>query len=122
MNNVDVLVLDDEPDLCFLMYSMLKYSGYKVEKTIDPGLVHLLLDKHHPKLLLMDMMLSGVDGKAICAGLRSKPVYKDQKILMISAHPNAHEDCMEAGADAFLAKPFDMDEFLKVINELVVSA
>jgi DNA-binding response OmpR family regulator len=70
-------------------------------------------------VVIIDMLLSGVSGTDICAEVRRNYNTADYPILMISAHPNAKKICLEAGADDFIAKPFDMNEILSKISNLI---
>jgi DNA-binding response OmpR family regulator len=116
---IDVLVVDDDPDLCLLMESLLKYANYDVQRMTNPVFLEEKLSKVTPRVLLMDMLLSGSDGRDICTILKSNSATKDMPIMMISAHPDAEVSCREAGADDFLGKPFDMDVFLSRVGALV---
>ncbi len=120
MSKVDIVVLEDDPDLCVLLETMLTYAGYTVHAIQRADNVFDVLDKSNPDLLLMDMWLSGTDGKDICRQVKNDNAYQLQ-ILMISAHPNAATDCLAAGADQFIAKPFEMKEFLSSVKTLLQS-
>jgi DNA-binding response OmpR family regulator len=65
------------------------------------------------------MLLSGTNGIDICREMKQNPKTADLPVMMISAHPNAKEICMQAGADEFISKPFDMQEILSKIQYLV---
>ena len=67
----------------------------------------------------MDMLLSGVNGTDICAELKENSSTSHIPVMMISAHPNAKEICLQAGADEFISKPFDMQDILSKISKLV---
>ncbi|HEX6171027.1 MAG TPA: response regulator, partial [Chitinophagaceae bacterium] len=70
-------------------------------------------------LLIIDMLLSGTDGKEICKAIKQHSETKDIPVIMISAHPSAKEICLSAGADDFISKPFDMHEFVSKVNKLI---
>jgi DNA-binding response OmpR family regulator len=72
-------------------------------------------------LILLDMLLSGVNGVDVCMNLKNDPKTKNTPLIMISAHPNAKDLCMNAGADDFIPKPFDMEDIISRINRLLVS-
>lgn len=108
---IDILLLDDEPDLSVMMETILKHAGYNVQCCPDVECFHLVLTTVEPSLLIMDMMLAGTDGKDLCKELKANPETSHMKILMISGHPDADQHCRNAGADDFLSKPFDMDQF-----------
>ena len=67
----------------------------------------------------MDMLLSGVNGTDLCVDLKKNPSTSRIPVIMISAHPNAKEICLEAGADEFISKPFDMNDILSKIDALL---
>lgn len=116
---IDVLVLEDDPDLCLLMQTMLRFSGLEVAGIENPTLLTGTLQQVKPKLLLMDMLLSGSDGRDICKSLKNDSSKNDMNIMMVSAHPDAEITCRNAGADDFLGKPFDMEEFLIKVKGLI---
>jgi DNA-binding response OmpR family regulator len=67
----------------------------------------------------VDVLLSGKDGREIVRYLKSQEETKHIPIIMFSAHPSSEETAREAGANDFLAKPFEIDELLaKVANYL----
>jgi DNA-binding response OmpR family regulator len=115
---IDVLLVDDDTDICLMMESILKFSGYKVQSCSAAEQLMQVLDKIDPRLILMDMFLSGKDGRDLCKNLKSdhsQPV----KIIMMSAHPDGEITCMEAGADAFLPKPFDIDSLITKVQSVL---
>lgn len=117
--NIDVLIMDDDPDLCLLMETILKFSDYTIKSCSNANLFYQILETIEPNVIVMDMLLSGKDGRDICRDLKSRESYKGTKILMISAHPDADKTCREAGADDFLVKPFDIDDFTSKVAAFV---
>lgn len=114
--NIDVLLLDDDMDICIMVKAILSFAGYKAESISQPGQVEEVLKDYHPRMLLMDMLLSGTDGRDICRTLKTNPATSDIKIMMMSAHPDAEKSCRDAGADDFISKPFDMDYFVEKVK------
>lgn len=114
-----ILIIDDNEDIVFMLEAMLKLKGYKIDvKTNSDKLDDHLLEVR-PNIILMDMLLSGSDGRDICKKLKGKKAFSDIPIIMISAHPTAKQDCLEAGADYFLAKPFDMKNLFSQLEEAI---
>lgn len=111
-NNLDVIVVDDDADIGLMIKSILTYHKYKVTACTSADQMLTLLNNTMPSLIIMDMLLSGTDGREVCKTLKGAENTKTIPILMISAHPNARETCLAAGADDFLEKPFDMDALL----------
>ncbi|CAN5894038.1 N/A [soil metagenome] len=116
---IDILVIDDDPDLCQLMEMMLKVAGFTTTGCNNPLFIQNVLETIEPRAILMDMLLSGTDGRDICRVLKSSAETKHKMIIMTSAHPDAEKTCREAGADDFLAKPFDMDILIKKVTDII---
>jgi len=70
---------------------------------------------------VLDILLSGKDGRAICRKLKSQADTRHIPIVMISAHPDAEQSVTAVGADAFVAKPFAIDELLNTVAALLTS-
>jgi len=116
-----ILVLDDDPDIGTMIKMMLEYKGYAVTVSDRAEQAEEVLRNNNIDLIIMDMLLSGVNGTDICTELKENNSTSHIPIMMISAHPNAKEICLQAGADEFISKPFDMQDILLKINKLVTS-
>ena len=114
-----ILVVDDDPDISMMLKLMLEYKGYKVTILEKPDQITPVLKENDFNIVIIDMLLSGISGTDICAEIRQNFSTNDYPILMISAHPNARKICLDAGADDFIAKPFDMNEILSKISNLI---
>jgi CheY-like chemotaxis protein len=98
-----------------VLASVVEDAGYQVS-TIDHGDYLEQIDAGAlPDLILLDMLLSGQDGRQIARRLKGQATTRRIPIVMLSAHPDAQREAREAGADAFLAKPFDLDALLATI-------
>ena len=111
-----ILILDDDPDLCTMIRMMLEYKGYSTLEANNEQEAKKFLVEKQIDLIIMDMLLSGIDGTDVCRRLKQDQKHAPVPILMFSAHPNARDACFRAGADDFIAKPFEMDDFLKRIE------
>lgn len=112
-----ILIIDDNEDIVNMMKLMLQMKGYEVSAQMNITLLEESINKSFPDLIIMDMLLSGADGRIVCQSLKRNVEYKQIPVLMISAHPSARKECLDAGADAFLEKPFDMQEFFTAVNQ-----
>ena len=110
-----ILVLDDDPDICSMLKMVLDYHGYGAVDADGEEKATELLSKNHVDLIIMDMLLSGADGTDICRRLKQDEQRSSIPILMFSAHPNAEKICLEAGADDFISKPFEMNDLIDKI-------
>ena len=111
-----ILVLDDDPDICIMIKMVLDYYGYDAMDAENEENARKIISSNHVDLLIMDMLLSGVDGTDICRRLKKDKETSSIPILMFSAHPTAKETCLAAGADDFISKPFEMNDMMEKIS------
>jgi len=114
-----ILVLDDDPDIGTMIKMMLEYKGYSVTVSDRAEQANEILRTDEVDLIIMDMLLSGVNGTDLCSELKKDSSLAHTPVIMISAHPNAKEICLQAGADEFISKPFDMQDILSKIDHLI---
>lgn len=110
-----VLVIDDNEDILLMLEAMLKLKDYNVSTKNNIDNLETSLKEILPDVILMDMLLSGGDGREVCKYLKASKNFSHIPLIMISAHPQAREQCLEAGADYFLDKPFDMNDLFKSV-------
>ena len=110
------MVIDDNEDILYMLQAMLKIKGYKVSIKMTMDDLEPAISQLSPDIILMDMLLSGADGREVCRKLKANPFFAAIPIIMISAHPEAKIKCMEAGADFFLEKPFEMSEIFEAVS------
>jgi DNA-binding response OmpR family regulator len=115
-NETKILVIDDDPDICTMIKMVLDYHGYTATDADTEEKANSILSSADIHLIIMDMLLSGVDGSDICRRLKQDAKTASIPVLMFSAHPNAKKICIAAGADDFISKPFEMNELLEKIN------
>src|SRR4051812_3993663 len=118
-NQSKILVLDDDTDIGTMIKMMLEYKGYSVTVSERADEAQEVLQDDGISLIIMDMLLSGVNGTDLCHQLKNDPATTHIPVIMISAHPNAKEICLKAGADEFIPKPFDMHDILSKIDKLM---
>jgi DNA-binding response OmpR family regulator len=114
-----LLVVDDEPDILEFLQIILEEEGYAVVTSDKGEYLEQLHNGGLPHLILVDVLLSGKDGREIVKYLKSQEETKHIPVIMFSAHPSAEETARQAGAEDFLAKPFDIDSLLAKIAQYV---
>lgn len=118
MTKKKILIIDDNPDILLGLQALLADAGYNVE--VSEQIQHTFLATHDasdlPDVLLLDMLLSGQDGRKITKQLKSQDSTKHIPIILFSAYPSAENDARLAGANDFIAKPFDIDALLAKIE------
>jgi DNA-binding response OmpR family regulator len=113
-----VLVVEDEVELAELIRRELEYAGHQVEVAGDgPGGV-AAVDRFHPDLILLDIMLPGFDGLEVTRRVRSRHAIP---ILMLTARSTELDKVvgLELGADDYLTKPFSMRELLARVSAIL---
>ena len=118
MNKKTILVVDDDPDILDALQFTLEDAGYLVKTTEKTDYAEHLHDSggQLPDIIILDVLLSGKDGRTICKLLKSHIETKAIPVIMISAHPDAEKSVKDVGADDFIAKPFDIDHLLKIVK------
>jgi len=112
-----IMIADDDPGIVDAVEMLLEFEGYQVTSTVDGSTVLDMKDEL-PDLLLLDIWMSGEDGRDICKKLKHTDATKNIPVIMISASRDIKESALESGADDFLAKPFEMNELLEKIEKL----
>ena len=110
-----LLIVDDDSDILEFLQVILEEEGYEVVTSDKGDYLEQLHNGGLPHLILVDVLLSGKDGREIVKYLKSQEETKHIPIIMFSAHPSAEETARQAEADDFLAKPFDIDVLLAKI-------
>lgn len=109
-----VMIVDDDIAILDALSIMLEDAGYEVETTID-GSKLLQKSQNLPDVVLLDIWMSGVNGRDICKRLKTFVNTKDIPVIMISANKDTEKISKESGADDFLTKPFEMKDLLKKV-------
>ena len=117
-----ILVVDDEPDILEFLQIIFEDAGFLVVTTDKGDYLDKLNNGTLPDLVLLDMLLSGKDGREIVKHLKSQERTKHIPVIMFSAHPSAEKTALQAGADDFVEKPFDIDALLEKIRRLISSS
>lgn len=120
--NRKVLVVDDEPAIARALQRVLRKHGLVAEVAADGFQAGTKLMKERPLLVTLDLSMPGLSGYDVLSFVRETPEISSTKILVISAlGGDALQKAIDLGADAILNKPFDNQELVDVINQLVGS-
>lgn len=114
-----ILVVDDDESILDAISLILEEAGYLVHTSPKGEKTYQMVESFHPDLILLDVLMSGKDGRHICHNLKQNDSTKHIPVIMISAHPSAQQGALECGAEDFLAKPFEVEDLLtKVASQL----
>jgi len=111
-----ILVVDDDVDILSVMEILLSMKGFDVEVTSKGENTFPKIESFKPDLILLDVLISGHDGRVICKQLKSNKSTSHIPVIMFSAHPGAAATISDYGADDFIAKPFDVNNLMQKVN------
>ena len=116
-----ILLVDDEPGLREAVQAYLEDSGFKVRPASNAKEGWELLQQETPDVLVSDVMMPQVDGYAFLAQVRDDIRFKGLPVLFLTARGMTSDRIQgyNAGCDAYLSKPFDPEELVAVITNLM---
>lgn len=112
-----VMLIEDDPTMVSLLAMLLNLEGFIVKTPTNHKMDALLNDilKEHPDLALVDVNLQNGSGLDLVREIRQEPEIMNTRILMYSGL-YLKKECLQAGADGFIQKPFMPDELIKLIH------
>ncbi|MBW4695705.1 MAG: hybrid sensor histidine kinase/response regulator [Lyngbya sp. HA4199-MV5] len=115
-----ILVVDDLPDNCFLIQTLLQQEGYHIDVANNGSEALSFMEIKPPDLLLLDVMMPGMDGYEVTRRIRQNTVLPFLPILLITAHdqPSVVRG-LDIGADDFIRKPVEFDELVARVRSLL---
>jgi len=116
-----VLVVDDDPDILQTLGLCLSSEGYRVLMAANGKEALDILDREHPSVILLDLMMPVMDGWQFVAELEHRG-WRDMPLLILSADRSVQGHAKQLRANAHLAKPFDLDELLGKVQQLMGGA
>ena len=111
-----ILIIDDDPDIRTVMKILLKKQGHEVDTAARREEALEKVEQFNPSVILLDVLLSGADGRKICMDLKQNEATKNIPVIMFSAHPGAADKIHQYGADDFISKPVNADRLLEKIG------
>lgn len=121
MNKGTILVIDDEKDLLELVRYNLEKNGFDVICASDGRSGQEIATKHHPDLIILDVMMPGMDGLEVCQRLRSDERTARLPIIMLTARTTETDRIvgLEMGADDYITKPFSPRELIARVKAVL---
>src|SRR5215469_14648676 len=113
-----ILVVEDEVDICNLIRSHLESEGHSVIQAFDGLAVLSKVEAQRPHLIILDWMLPGMDGLAVCRQIRQNYL---MPIIMLTARTEEIDRVLglEVGADDYISKPFSIRELLARVRAML---
>jgi CheY-like chemotaxis protein len=113
-----ILVSEDDTDILGLVRAVLEDAGYSVGSAVGAGTL-AAVEATRPDLILLDYQMPGMDGITVARGLRSNPDTSTIPIIAMTAAGHAQIVCHEMDADGYLGKPFDIDELVNAVDQMI---
>lgn len=116
-----VLVADDNADIRDLLATRLSTRGFKVTTAADGQAALELALAEHPDIALLDWVMPIIQGHELCVKLKTDPRTADIPVVMLTARGEEEDRLLglDLGADAYLVKPFDIDELVGTLKKLI---
>ena len=119
--SASILVADDEPNIVLSLEFLLKQAGFRVRTVSDGEAALAAIAQEPPDLVLLDVMIPGRDGYAVCQEIRSNPAWRGMRIIMLTAKGGdiQREKGLSLGADDYVTKPFSTRELVERIRRML---
>jgi CheY-like chemotaxis protein len=117
MNSKAILVVDDEPAILDMIAELLGYEGYQVVTTSHGSVALARAKADPPALILLDLMMPGMSGWQVIDALKASPQTRSIPVVVLSARRDLPATAKELGIVTFLAKPFDIDELIGIVQQ-----
>jgi DNA-binding response OmpR family regulator len=116
-----VLVADDNADIRDLLATRLGTRGFDVTTAADGQAALELVLSEHPDIALLDWVMPVIQGHELCVKLKTDPRTADIPVVMLTARGEEEDRLLglDLGADAYLIKPFDIDELVGTLKKLI---
>lgn len=114
----NILIIEDDEAITRLIKRALTYEGYQVDTALDGETGLRVAKDHQPDLVILDLMLPGIDGMEVCHQLRTN---SNMPILILTAKDTMQDKVhgLDAGADDYMGKPFEVPELLARVRALL---
>lgn len=115
--NKKVLVFDDSVDILDLCTFIFEDMGCEVRTSVTSDEIEKQVSEFDPDLIFMDNWLPNISGIQATQMLKANEDLKHIPVIYFTANSNINELAVEAGADAFIAKPFDIEQLEKIAKQ-----
>ena len=114
-----ILIIEDDRDILQVLETVLTYNEFEVSGINRTDDIYETIKKYNPDLVLTDYLLSGLNGGKICQLIKSNIDTCHIPVMLISAYPALATSFGNFGFDAFINKPFDINDLVAKIKQLL---
>jgi two-component system cell cycle response regulator DivK len=117
-----ILHVEDNPDNRMLIRDLLQFRGYRVVEVSDGSAAVAAAETEHPDIILMDVQLPGVSGLDVARRIKARADLRHIPIVAVTSFALSGDDkrAFAAGCDAYVAKPYEPRELVKLIQRLLL--
>lgn len=112
-----ILVIDNDQDILDAVDTALTMENYSVETSPIVDDIFEMIQEKNPDLILIDYLLYGINGGELCHMIKSDPTTSHLPVIIFSGYPKVIQSLGTYECDAFISKPFEMDDFMAVIKK-----
>ena len=118
-----ILIADDEPHMLKFIEFTLRKGNFEILKANDGAQALEVAEEQKPNVIVMDVLMSGMDGVTALKELKKKPELKMIPVILLTArgHTLDPEEARKAGASCYLTKPFSPTELLRQVQQFAES-
>jgi CheY-like chemotaxis protein len=120
MTDKKILICDDDEGILEMLEMVLEDSGYTIIPERNSLNLYTLIEKEQPDLLLLDLWMPVLSGDQVLRTLKNNPDTKNMPVIVISASTEGQRIAADAGANEFVAKPFDVAKLITKVQTLLV--
>ncbi|MFL9833734.1 response regulator transcription factor [Chryseobacterium terrae] len=121
MDNKKIMVCDDDQGILDVLQMLLETEDFTVFTEINSPDVINQIKQNSPDLLLLDLWMPLLSGDQVLKQIRQDEMIKNLPVIVLSASVDGSDIAADAGANAFVAKPFDMDDLVLKIKGLLMN-
>ena len=117
----NILIVDDDLTMTELLKTLLNMEGHTTTAVNDSTKAIEVAGSVNPDLITLDLMMPGLSGFELCERLHQDPKFAHIPVMIVSARDDAESKsrALKAGAKEYVTKPFDADELMQKIQELI---
>ncbi|RYY24632.1 MAG: response regulator [Sphingobacteriaceae bacterium] len=115
-----VLIFDDDEDILAICTYILEEQGWEVSTFSNCNSIIEKVESIMPSVILMDNWIPDSGGIVATQAIKQQPKLKHIPVIYFSANNDIRSLAQQAGADSFLAKPFDLEELETVVNQIAI--
>lgn len=114
-----LFICDDDHDIVEMLEIVLELPDVKLLSETDSRKAYQRISVEEPDLVLMDLWMPVMSGDKVLREIRASSELKSLPVIIMSASRDGHQIAMDAGADEYIAKPFDIDALITKITQML---